>query len=524
MRRRAAWLALLTALGATHAAAQGYQKHRLYVTPGWPISRAGFDIDCANQKSWPALFLSSVTTTRASVAMEDNSDGSWYSFPPNALRITSKGCLVEEARTNSLHNSAAAGSAPGSPGTLSTGWTSSLPSGLTQTVNSSVTKNGITFLSVTYAGTATSTANIIIVPGNLSDTAALYGQTWTGSIFAQITAGSAARGWVTGMDDISSGSAVLAGATQAAAVSTALQRFQQSRTATNAATAFMRLSLQMVVQSGDVISITFLIGLPQLEVNSLINSTLASATVATGGACTNGAGQVFAIVGGVGTPAATVTGTVTAGALAGALTVSNAGNYTTFPPGPASTTGGTCTVQPTINLVPASKITQSFATSPIVTTSAAATRAADVISTSLPRQGTSSSGYSLMAIGSPEAPTLYGVNQIAAQIDDGPGAANRVQIARNGAGASFASEIVASVQAAAASTTWNMLDNKKITGYASPTAINVSFNNGVPVAAALAGPGLGINTLRFGENQGGGAQFNGYLSRIVVAPSNLLSN
>lgn len=67
-----------------------------------------------------------------------------------------------------------------------------------------------------------------------------------------------------------------------------------------------------------------------------------------GSGCTNGS-QVFTVVGGAGA-AATATGTVTGGVLGGALTVTT-GSYATQPGASAvATTGGGCSVQPTLDL------------------------------------------------------------------------------------------------------------------------------------------------------------------------------
>ena len=75
---------------------------------------------------------------------------------------------------------------------------------------------------------------------------------------------------------------------------------------------------------------------------------VASAVVASGGSgCSNGA-QTFTLVGGNGFPIATVNGTVSGGALSGALTVPQAGAYQATPGTTPTTTGGSCSVQPTI--------------------------------------------------------------------------------------------------------------------------------------------------------------------------------
>lgn len=87
----------------------------------------------------------------------------------------------------------------------------------------------------------------------------------------------------------------------------------------------------------------------------LAQMTVISATVASGGAgCTTGS-QTFTLdattAGGRATTLAQVTGTVSGGALSGALTVATAGNYMILPANTAavSVTGGGCTTAPTVN-------------------------------------------------------------------------------------------------------------------------------------------------------------------------------
>ena len=92
--------------------------------------------------------------------------------------------------------------------------------------------------------------------------------------------------------------------------------------------------------------------------NSQVSSTssdwgnyvgVATATVSNGGTgCTNGS-QTFKLSGGKGQPA-TITGTVTAGVLGGALTVTTAGKYQVFPSDAASLYNVTCTTFPTVTL------------------------------------------------------------------------------------------------------------------------------------------------------------------------------
>jgi hypothetical protein len=63
-----------------------------------------------------------LTTTRASLAWSDDSIGVWRQFANNIPRITDKGLLVEEARTNGIRNNSMQGAVVGTPGTPPTNW------------------------------------------------------------------------------------------------------------------------------------------------------------------------------------------------------------------------------------------------------------------------------------------------------------------------------------------------------------------------------------------------------------------
>lgn len=82
-----------------------------------------------------------------------------------------------------------------------------------------------------------------------------------------------------------------------------------------------------------------------------ISPNAGGATVATGGSgCTNGT-QTFTSVGGTGIGTASqVSGLVTGGILANPLTVVVPGSYVTPPGSPVATTGGGCSVQPTVTV------------------------------------------------------------------------------------------------------------------------------------------------------------------------------
>ena len=104
---------LLLALLGIAPSAQSQQKHDRVVLriPQWVTQSpslglfAAVDLDCANARSWPVGALGQIAVTRASIGTEDGLDGTVYTFPSGALRITNKGCLIEESRVNSILHS-----------------------------------------------------------------------------------------------------------------------------------------------------------------------------------------------------------------------------------------------------------------------------------------------------------------------------------------------------------------------------------------------------------------------------------
>lgn len=76
----------------------------------WTLDGASLDLDFVNARGWQdgagqKAASDFLTTTRASDAYADNTAGVWSLFGSGVPRITDKGLLVEEARTNLFLNS-----------------------------------------------------------------------------------------------------------------------------------------------------------------------------------------------------------------------------------------------------------------------------------------------------------------------------------------------------------------------------------------------------------------------------------
>jgi hypothetical protein len=115
------------------------------------------------------------TTNRQDVPRIDfrNADGTLNSCP----RL-----LLEPQRTNSIRNSTMVGAVAGSPGTLPTNWNVGT-SGLTQTIVSVGTEDGLPYIDLRVNGTSTGTSVLVGYEGQVFTTAA---QSWTNSAYIKI--------------------------------------------------------------------------------------------------------------------------------------------------------------------------------------------------------------------------------------------------------------------------------------------------------------------------------------------------
>jgi hypothetical protein len=176
-------------------------------------------------------------------------------------------------------------------------------------------------------------------------------------------------------------------------------------------------------------------------------------------------------------------------------------------------------------LAPTNNAANAFATTPIFSSSGAATRAADVITVSLPSGACSASVCSMIATGTPAAPTGYTQNQVLARIDDGSSANTDVIFRGAGAGNPYLFQLIAGTGYGSITpgTVWSSSTSGKMADLLTPTSGIIVFNNGSPASQTT--PRLpAFTTLRFGADLGGVAVFNGTIARMAVAPVSLLAD
>ncbi|MGE0333103.1 MAG: YmfQ family protein [Ramlibacter sp.] len=190
-----------------------------------------------------------------------------------------------KGRTNHVRNSGMRGAVAGTPGTTPDNWLVTTGGGVTrQVLGTGVVRVGNTdvpYIDVRFSAAAA--VNSFVVFETFGQIAAAQGQTWTGSAYLQMLAGSTANLYFD-VDVVAlSAAAAIVGENFVAFVPTAtLTRRASTSTLASALTAFLQHSIRIVASGA--YDITLRIGLPQLE---------RSAAATPGIVTFNGAATVF---------------------------------------------------------------------------------------------------------------------------------------------------------------------------------------------------------------------------------------
>jgi hypothetical protein len=227
---------------------------------------------------------------RTGSGLADNTSGTYTSFASNVPRITDKGLLVEEARTNVVTNSAGNGAVVGvigSGGAWPAGWSITNPVGGTVQIVSVQTKaDGLTYVRFKATGTNGGSQTTFRV-GFLGSAvqAATSGQTWTTSAVVNVfdvTGVSSPAFETAGM---SSGGATVESANSGGSLTVgSLGRLTATRALNNASTVSVQPRFNFNINASTTYSIDVEVAIPQLEQAAFATSPI----VTTGASATRG--------------------------------------------------------------------------------------------------------------------------------------------------------------------------------------------------------------------------------------------
>lgn len=254
---------------------------------GLPFAGSSLDMDFSAGLAWqngsPVSLAGLLTTTRASAAAADDNAGNWSQFATNIPRITNKGLLVEEARTNSVRNNSMQGAVAGTPGTIPTGWNPPFTNltGLTLSIAAVGSENGIDYIDFQITGTPSSAGAYYFYLDGTNTIAATVGQVFTHSLFfKKVTDDANISQFHIGSNE-RNGTNNSVGITEVAFVPTSLlARYSNTFTMAQATCAFnlpyIKLSLAAVVP----MTFRFRIGWPQVELGAFVTSPIRTTSVA----------------------------------------------------------------------------------------------------------------------------------------------------------------------------------------------------------------------------------------------------
>lgn len=249
----------------------------------------GLDLDFANsryyQQGVPACVspATCITVSRASTGYADDTTGTWTSFGNNIARVTDKGLLVEEARTNGIRNNSMQGAAAGSPGTLPTNWqTNEAGFTITRTISLG-TQNGIDYIELNYTGTPGASGTLQIRAETITGTTipGSAGQTWSSSAFASNSSSvgvATVRPAILGVNNAGTQQEALTGTIFTG--DTAFSRRAVTLLMAAAGTVSINGDIRASLTSGTPINYTLRIGWPQIEQGTYASSPIRTTAAA----------------------------------------------------------------------------------------------------------------------------------------------------------------------------------------------------------------------------------------------------
>jgi hypothetical protein len=229
-------------------------------------------------------FLPSGTTVaRSTIGSRTNESGAVVSEAVNAPRFentfstawTVAGLLNEPASTNNVRNNTMVGA---SAGVGPTNWNiSSSGNGLTRTVVGTGIQNGINYVDIRFNGTATAVGHVVIYPE--TNIVAATGDTWTGSLYVSLVAGTdPGTSLVAMLAEFAAGN-YLNGSSKPLAPTATLNRLSITRVFNQATTTKLNFYIDLSHATGVTYDFTLRVGLPQIEKIGVVTSPIFTSTV-----------------------------------------------------------------------------------------------------------------------------------------------------------------------------------------------------------------------------------------------------
>jgi lysophospholipase L1-like esterase len=162
--------------------------------PPWFDTTSLRDIEFELNESWANGIISTaaeqLTITRSGdYATARELDGEVLPFGPDALRLVTRGVIVENAVASGGVNTNLAGAVAGSPGTLPTGFISAVQSGVTLSVVATGTANGLPYVDIRWQGTPSASGGVSLSFCANNLLAAAVGDQWVTSCYVALVAG-----------------------------------------------------------------------------------------------------------------------------------------------------------------------------------------------------------------------------------------------------------------------------------------------------------------------------------------------